>query len=156
MSGGNSTDVSVLAPTTVHGGNYTAVSVSDDIIGAAFVLLDKTVCDDFYIGIGLGNSFDTFNTKLKEEIIFESPDPVDSALVALLYHALTTSTPVSDLGPHLIWEKFVLRIWSSFWRFHQPVHCVCIRCRKSSLRWVTALIYKLLLIAWDLWQYKTD
>ena len=127
-------------------GNNSSDDVSVAEIGSA----------GFSTGIGLGNSFDTFNTKPEEEIIFESLAPVDSALVALLYRALTTSTPVSDLGPHLIWEKFVLRILSSFWRFHQPVHCVCIRCRTSSLRWVIALIYKLLLIAWDLWQYKTD
>ena len=39
--------------------------------------------------------------------------------------------------------------------YHAFSPCVYIRCRRSSLRWVTALIYKLLLIAWDLWPYKT-
>ena len=117
---------------------------------------DATVSAGIYTGIGLGTSFGSFTTMPEEEIIFELQDSANAALVALLYHALTTSTPVSDLGPHLIWRKFVLQIWSPFWRFLQPVHCVCIRCRKSFLRWVTALIYKLLLIAWDLRQYKTD
>lgn len=117
---------------------------------------DATVSAGIYTGIGLGTSFGSFTTIPEEEIIFELQDSAHVALVALLYHALATSTPVSDLGPPLIWEKFVLQKWSSFWRFHQPVYCVCIRCRTSSLRWVIALIYKLLLIAWDLWQYKTD
>ena len=134
------------------------IGVGDDVLVADKEVsdVDMPVSDVIYNGIGFGHSFDTFNTQPEEEIIFESPAPVDSALVALLYHALTTSTPVSDIGPHLIWGKLVLRIWSSFWRFHQPVYCVCIRCQKSSLRWVTALIYKLLFIAWDLWQFKTD
>ena len=117
---------------------------------------DATVSAGIYTGIGLGTSFGSFTTMPEEEIIFELQDSAHDALVALLCHALTTSTPVSDLGPHLLWETFVLRIWSSFWRFHQPVYCVCIKCRKSSPRWVTALIYKLLFIAWDLWQFKTD
>ena len=34
--------------------------------------------------------------------------------------------------------------------YHAFSPCVYIRCRRSSLRWVTALIYKLLLIAWNL------
>ena len=119
---------------------------------------DRTVADsdENYSVIGFGHSFAIFTAKPEEEINFESPDPVDSALVALLYHALMPSTPVSDLKPHLILENSVPRIRSSFWQFYQPVHRVCFRCRKSSLRWAVALIYKLLLIAWDLWQYKTD
>ena len=92
-------------------GNYTTVSVladgeaSDDNVSEAYLLADKTVREGVYTGFGLGTGFATFNTTPEEEIIFESPAPVDSALVALLYHALTTSTPVSDLGPHLIWEN---------------------------------------------------
>ena len=76
-----------------------------------------------HLGIGLGNSFDTFNTKPKEEIIFEFQDLEDPALAAPPFHAF-------------------------------PL-CMYIRCRRSSLRWVTALIHKLLFIAWDLWPYKT-
>ena len=40
--------------------------------------------------IGLGHSFDTFNTKPEEEIIFESQDSADSALAAPQYHASST------------------------------------------------------------------
>ena len=90
-------DVRVADGTMRDGG----IGIGDEVSVAA-----EIGSDGFSTGIGFGNSFDTFNTKPEEEIIFESPAPVDSALVALLYHTLTTSTPVSDLGLHLIWEKF--------------------------------------------------
>jgi hypothetical protein len=57
---------------------------------------------------------------------------------------------------HSFWVSFVLRQESLWWRVHQPAPKVYINCRRSSFRWVAALIYKLLLIAWDFWQYKTD
>ena len=129
VSGGNSTDVSVLADTNVRDGNYTASVLadgvaSDDDVSEDYILADMIVRDAIYTGFGLGNSFVSFTATPEEEIIFESQDSVDSAFAAVLY-------------------------------YHAFPPCVYIRCRRSSLRWVTALIYKLLLIAWDLWQYKT-
>jgi hypothetical protein len=48
---------------------------------------------------------------------------------------------------------FVLGIWSPSWRY-QANQRAYIGSRKSSLRWATALIHKLLLVAWDLWQFR--
>jgi hypothetical protein len=137
-------NVSVVVDSSI----YTAVSVlaadedSDNDVSEAFVLADKTVSDGIYTGIGSWTCFEPFNTKPEEEIIFESQDSEDSP-PALQYHALPTHTTAT------------LPAGLPRWRFHQPVHCAYIRCRRSSLRWVTALIYKLLLIAWDLWTFKT-
>jgi hypothetical protein len=127
---------------------YTAVSVlaadedSDNDVSEAFVLADKTVSEGIYTGIGSWTCLDPFHTKPEEEIIFESQDSEDS-IPALQYHALPPYTTAT------------LPACLPLWRFHHPVHCVYVRCRRSSLRWVTALIYKLLLIAWDFWTFKT-
>ena len=92
----SSADVVFVADTNVSDGNSTEV------------LADENVSDGNSTGIGLGNSFNTFNTKPEEEIIFESQDSEDSALAALHYHDFLT--------------------------------CRCTRCRRSSLRQVTAII----------------
>lgn len=57
---------------------------------------------------------------------------------------------------HLGWENFVFGRWCPAWRHHQAIHYAEIGSRKSSLRWATAIIHKLLLIAWDLWQYRNN
>ena len=46
--------------------------------------------------------------------------------------------------------------WCPAWSRFQASHYVDIGSRRSSLRWATAIIYKLLLIAWDLWQYRNN
>ena len=54
------------------------------------------------------------------------------------------------------WDNFVLGRWCPSWRHHQASHYTDIGSRKSSLRWATALIHKLLLTSWDFWQYRND
>ena len=54
------------------------------------------------------------------------------------------------------WDNFVLGRWCPSWRYHQASHYMDIGSRKSSLRWATALIHKLLLTSWDLWQYRNN
>ena len=54
------------------------------------------------------------------------------------------------------WDNFVLGRWCPSWRHHQASHYMDIGSRKSSLRWATALIHKLLLTSWDFWQYRND
>ena len=55
------------------------------------------------------------------------------------------------------WENFMLGRWSPSWRAHQDAYYYAeIRSKRSSLRWATAVIHKLLLISWDFWQYRND
>ena len=46
--------------------------------------------------------------------------------------------------------------WSPSWRAHQAAYYTDIGSRRSSLRWATAVIHKLLLVSWDFWQYRND
>ena len=135
-SSNSSANVVFVADTNVSDGNSTEV------------FADENVSDGNSTGIGLGNSFDTFNTKPEEEIIFEKGE----AIVPL--HSAQSIRPVILAQCLLGWEKFVLGRWCPVWRHHRDAHYFNIDSRKSSLRWATALIHKLLLTAWDLWQYR--
>ena len=55
-----------------------------------YIFADANVSDGSFTGIGLGHSFDPFNTKPEEEIIFESQDSEDSAIAALHFHYFPT------------------------------------------------------------------
>ena len=94
---------------------------------------------------GLGHNLDAFLTPPEEEIIFESQISEYSALADVYSCAF----------PAMSWVSFVLGRLPLLGRFHLPACNGCnIGCQRSSLRWITALIRKLLLIAWDFWQYK--
>ena len=69
-------------------------------------------------------------------------------------HFAQSIRPVILAQCQLGWENFVLGRWCPAWRHHQAAHYINIDSRKSSLRWATALIHKLHLTAWDLWQYR--
>ena len=45
---------------------------------------------------------------------------------------------------------------SKTWQLHQARYYTRIGSRRTSLRWATAVIHKLLLVSWDLWQYRND
>ena len=96
-------------------------------------------------GIGSGNIFDsTFHTMVEEEIVFE-PQASDDDLAVLHYFAIL----------HSLWVPLCFSQQKSSPVCFPPTNHVCVHCPRS-LRWVIALIYKLLLVAWDLWQYKID
>jgi len=57
---------------------------------------------------------------------------------------------------HLGWDNFVLGRWCPAWRKFQAQHYTDIGSRRTSLHWATAIIHKLLLTAWDLWQYHNN
>ena len=52
------------------------------------------------------------------------------------------------------WDNFVIGRWGPAWRFHQERYYSAQGSKRSSLRWAAAIIDKLLLVAWDLWQYR--
>ena len=54
------------------------------------------------------------------------------------------------------WDNFVLGRWCPSWQHHQASHYTDTGSRRTSLRWATALIHKLLLVSWDLWQYRNN
>jgi len=50
------------------------------------------------------------------------------------------------------WHYFVLGFWVPEWRHVQVIHYKRISSKKLSLRWATAVIHRLFLTAWDMWQ----
>ena len=46
--------------------------------------------------------------------------------------------------------------WSPKWRHVQQRYLKSIKSKRSSLRWCTAIIYKLMLTVWDVWQYRNQ
>ena len=56
----------------------------------------------------------------------------------------------ADLG----WINFFLIRWSGRWREAQQRHYRNMNKRKSARSWAIALIKKLMMIQWDLWQYR--
>ena len=46
--------------------------------------------------------------------------------------------------------------WSPKWREVQQRYLTSIKSKRSSLRWCTAIIYKLMLVVWDIWQYRNQ
>ena len=51
------------------------------------------------------------------------------------------------------WNNFVLGRWSKKWQRVQQRYIRDTGNRQSSLQWTSTIIHKLLLIAWDMWQY---
>ena len=52
------------------------------------------------------------------------------------------------------WDNFVLGRWCPSWKKHQDAYYSSTGSLRTSLRWATAVIHKLLLTAWDLWDYR--
>jgi len=52
------------------------------------------------------------------------------------------------------WELMMEGVISKQWRETQASYWKTYKSRKSSKRWTTALIQKLLQIAWDMWQHQ--
>lgn len=54
------------------------------------------------------------------------------------------------------WTNFFLGRWSPKWQAIQAKHYERISSKKSPRRWATAVIHRLFLVAWDLWQHRND
>ena len=46
--------------------------------------------------------------------------------------------------------------WSPKWKDVQQRYLTSIKSKRSSLRWCTAIINKLMLVVWDIWQYRNQ
>ena len=51
------------------------------------------------------------------------------------------------------WTNFFLGRWSPKWQVIQAKHYKRISSKKSPRRWAAAVIHRLFLVAWDMWQY---
>ena len=130
VSAGPSAEVSILPDTNVSDGNYTAVSVlADDKVSAANER-EAYILADKTLHDGIYTGFSLGNSFV----------PFTTTLEEEIIFESQDSTD----------SAFAAALY-----YHAFPPCVYIRCMRSSLRWVTALNYKLLLLAWDLWQYKT-
>ena len=52
------------------------------------------------------------------------------------------------------WVNFVLGRWTTKWLVVQNNYYSRLNVRKSSKRWVIAIIHKLLMITWNFWAYR--
>ena len=63
---------------------------------------------------------------------------------------------IRDQNDGLNWYHFMLGRWSPKWRHVQQRYLTSIKSKRSSLRWCTAIIYKLMTTVWDIWQYRNQ
>jgi hypothetical protein len=61
---------------------------------------------------------------------------------------------VRDQNKHLGWNNFVLGRWSPNWQIVQQQFYTQTNSKRTSKRWATAIIHKLLLTVWDQWQFQ--
>ena len=63
---------------------------------------------------------------------------------------------IRDQNNKLNWYHFMVGRWSPKWRHVQQRYLKSIQSKRSSLRWCTAIIYKLMHTVWDVWQYRNQ
>ena len=63
---------------------------------------------------------------------------------------------IREQEENLKWYHFMMGRWSPKWRTVQERYLTSIKSKRSSLRWCTAIIHKLMLIVWDIWQYRNQ
>ncbi|OEU05826.1 hypothetical protein FRACYDRAFT_266850 [Fragilariopsis cylindrus CCMP1102] len=61
---------------------------------------------------------------------------------------------IKDQNNGLGWTNFALGRWSRKWQVSQQQFYDRIRSKKKSKRWAAAIIHKLLLTAWDQWDFR--
>ena len=54
------------------------------------------------------------------------------------------------------WMNFVLGRWSTKWLLVQKKHYERIKSEKIPKRWVVAILHKLMMILWDMWDFRND
>ena len=54
------------------------------------------------------------------------------------------------------WVNFVLGRWSTKWLIVQQNHFDNINSKCNVHRWVSAIIHKLMMITWDLWDFRNS
>ena len=52
------------------------------------------------------------------------------------------------------WNNFILGQWSQRWQLVQQQFIKQKESKRSSLRWTTSIIYKLLYVVWDIWNFR--
>ena len=63
---------------------------------------------------------------------------------------------VKEQNDGLGWTNFVLGRWSPKWQEVQQQYLTSIQSRKSSLRWAAAVIHKLLMTVWNVWDFRNN
>ena len=61
---------------------------------------------------------------------------------------------IRDQNRGLGWNNFVLGRWSPKWQLAQQQFYTCTKSKRTSKRWATAIIHKLLLTIWDQWDFR--
>jgi hypothetical protein len=82
----------------------------------------------------------------------------------VLVHFLPTDFPtifgireaIQDQHTTLGWNNFILGRWSPKWQKAQQNYYNLTRSKRTSKRWATAIIHKLLLTVWDQWQFRNS
>ena len=113
-----------------------------------------------------------FTKKLKEDLAPELADhdtdpTLHSLIVEILKHhrrgTVRRFRPRSYFGDYsraveeqrrIGWDGFLLGRWSPRWQEIQARYYRTTYNRKSSKRWATAIIKKMMQIVWDMWQFR--
>ena len=74
---------------------------------------------------------------------------IDSSTVSGAYGLRKAVEDQSKIG----WENFIFGQWSKKWQLVQSAYLLAIKSKQSPKRWTIAIICKLILLCWDVWDF---
>ena len=78
--------------------------------------------------------------------------PIAASLFDSIFGLQDAVAEQTEIG----WNNFWVGRWSTKWQVVQKRYYKSINSKKSSRRWATAIVYKCILTAWDVWQFRND
>ena len=92
----------------------------------------------------------------KEQDLFPNMNTVRPTTVSVLLTISSEASP-SSTSPHKSSKRKELCLQQQqFWAFIQKLHYSCIGSSCSGFKWITAILYKLSMTIWTLWQFHND
>ena len=97
---------------------------------------------------------------------FTSPDLQACILEVLItYQSKLPILPLAQAYPSVVrvaileqneigWDNFMIGRWSTKWQEAQEIFLLQSKSKRSSLRWTTAIIKKLLEMCWNIWDFR--
>jgi hypothetical protein len=63
---------------------------------------------------------------------------------------------IKDQNYGLGWDNFILGRWSPRWQLAQQKFFIETKSKRTSKRWATSILHKLLLTVWDQWRFRNN
>lgn len=78
--------------------------------------------------------------------------PIAASLFDSIFGLRDAVAEKTEIG----WNNFWVGRWLTKWQVVQKRYYKSINSKKSSRRWATAIVYKCILTAWDVWQFRNN